>query len=28
VNMVRILGDRRMVGTLADVAHLESEAAP
>lgn len=24
VNVVRILGDRRMVGSLADVAHLES----
>lgn len=24
VNVVRVLGDRRMVGSLADVAHLES----
>ena len=23
VNIVRVLGDRRMVGSLADVAHLE-----
>lgn len=28
VNIVRVLGDRRMVGALADVAHLEGEPAP
>lgn len=26
VNIVRVLGERRMVGTLADVAHLEESA--
>jgi len=25
INLVRVLGDRRMVGSLADVAHLEGE---
>jgi broad specificity phosphatase PhoE len=28
VNVVRVLGDRRMVGSLADVAHLEGWTAP